>query len=85
MKAGTIVRLADGRYGTVVYNGLDGVGIKWGKHKVTADEIFGSGGCLTEYPPPGYQWIAEAMLRKPYKGCEMPCVGDDYEIEEPIR
>jgi hypothetical protein len=30
MKAGTHVRLPDGREGTVVYNGLDGVLIAWG-------------------------------------------------------
>lgn len=80
MKAGTIVRFSDGRYGTVVYNGLDGVGIKWGKHRVTMEDIFGSGGMLNETPPDGYQWKAEAMLRAPYKGADMPCVGEDYEV-----
>ncbi len=83
MKAGTIIRLPDGRYGTVVYNGLDGVGIKWGRYKVTMDDLFGSGGMLNETPPTGYKWKAEAMLRVPYKGAEKPCVGEDYEIVDP--
>jgi len=30
MKLGTVVRLPDGREGTVVFNSLIGVGIKWG-------------------------------------------------------
>ena len=80
MKAGTVIRLPDGRYGTVVYKGLDGVGIKWGRHKVTMDDLFGSGGLIYETPPSGYQWKAEAMLRVPYKGAEMQCVGEEYEI-----
>lgn len=80
MKAGTVVQFTDGRYGTVVYNGLDGVGIKWGRHKVTIDDLCGSGGLFSETPPREYEWIAEAMLRKPYPGAKMPCVGEDYEI-----
>ena len=32
MKLGTQIRLPDGREGTVVYNSLIGVGIKWGLH-----------------------------------------------------
>ena len=35
MKVGTIIELLDGKRGTVVYNGLDGVGIKWGEHNIT--------------------------------------------------
>ncbi|MFA6064006.1 MAG: hypothetical protein WC736_15565 [Gallionella sp.] len=80
MKAGTVVRLSDGRYGTVVYNGLDGVGIKWGRHQVTLDDLLGSGGMLDEKVPNDYPWKADAMLRNPYPGAEMPCVGEDYEI-----
>lgn len=80
MKAGTIVKFADGRYGTVVYNGLDGVGIKWGQHQVTLDDLFGSGGMLNETPPADYQWKAEAMLRDSYPGAEMPCVGKEYDV-----
>ena len=45
-KVGTIVRVPDGRIGTVVYNGLDGIGIKWGEHDVTIDDISGSGCAL---------------------------------------
>jgi hypothetical protein len=32
MKLGTHIRFKDGREGTVVYNSLVGVGVKWGIH-----------------------------------------------------
>lgn len=31
MKQGTVVRLPDGREGTVVYHNLDGYGVRWGR------------------------------------------------------
>jgi hypothetical protein len=34
MKLGTRIKLSDGRIGTVVFNGLIGVGIKWGEHTI---------------------------------------------------
>jgi hypothetical protein len=37
VKAGTLIRLKDGRSGRVVYNGLDGVGIKFGADPVDVD------------------------------------------------
>jgi len=82
---GTIVQLEDGRFGTVVYNGLDGVGIKWGKHSVTEKDICGYGGLgrigVTEpAPPPDYAYYPDAMLREPYEGADLPCVGIEYEI-----
>ncbi len=80
-KVGTIVELPDGRVGTTVYNGLDGVGIKWGRHTVTSDDIEGHGGCEMHCePPPDYEWFPEAMLREPYKYADLPCVGEDFEI-----
>ena len=61
MKLGTQLRLPDGREATVVYNNLDGVGIKWGLHD----------------PEPGEP---EAMLREPWSGATLPCVGEEYVI-----
>ena len=80
MKAGTKIKLKDGRIGTVVYNGLDGVGIKWGEHNITENNIIGSGGLINEEIPPDYEYFAEAMLRESYPGAELECVGEDYEI-----
>ena len=39
MKPGIHIRLPDGREGTVVYHGLDGYGIKWGRHTLTDEDI----------------------------------------------
>jgi hypothetical protein len=83
MKAGTIIQLPDGRIGTVVYNSLDGVGIKWGKHNITQEDIFGHGGLFAserELIPPDYDFFPDAMLREPYPYADLPCVGCEYEI-----
>jgi hypothetical protein len=80
MKAGTVVKLPDGREGTVVYNGLDGVGIKWGRHEVTAEEIGGCANFNTGEPPEDFQLFPDAMLREPYPRAGMECVGSDYEV-----
>ena len=83
MKAGTIIRLPDGRVGTVVYSGLDGVGIKWGEHRVTLDDVAGSGcGMIGVYDdvPDEYELFPDAMLRAPYRGASLECVGDDFEL-----
>lgn len=76
-RPGTIVRLPDGRVGTTVYNGLDGVGIKWGWHQVTPDDLAGT------YIPEDWPWYPDAMLRDYYSGADLPCVGTDYEIVAP--
>ena len=79
-KPGTIVELPDGERGTVVYNGLDGIGIKWGEHKVTIEQIKGNGGCFDEKPLESYEWFPDAMLRENYPNAELPCVGEDFKI-----
>ena len=88
MKAGTIVRLPDGRVGTAVYNGLDGVGIKWGRHSLSEEDlqqIFrGDGNTMIgrDKAPEAFQWWPDAMLREPNSSDDLPCVGEDYEIVE---
>lgn len=82
MKAGTIVRLSDGREGTVVYHGLDGYGIKWGRHSVTLGDIGGGNPFSNEPVPDDFQWAPEAMLRDPWKGSDLPCVGREFDIVE---
>lgn len=85
MKFGTIVELPDGRRGTVVYNGLDGVGIAWGELRFTSEQIsvaLGAnplfGRAPDDYPVP----FAEALLRDSWDGAHMPCVGRKYKIVE---
>ena len=83
MRPGTVVKLSDGRVGTVVYHGLDGYGIVWGNRKVDVELVL-SADSLFRRPPPGYprDLFPEAMLREPYEGADLPCVGDDYVVAE---
>jgi len=87
VKAGTIIKMADGRMATVVYNSLVGVGIKWGEHHLSQDDLdailAGNGNTITPGCPEGYEWEPDALLRDP-KLTEllgMPCVGEDYETQ----
>lgn len=89
MKAGTLIKLADGRMGRVTYNGLDGVGIVFGTDPVDVETIMrGSGGIIRgeESDEELQKWAPQAMLRKPYRSAVaagLECVGDDWEaIEE---
>lgn len=86
MKAGVIVQLPDGRIGTVVYHGLDGVGIKFGRHDVTLDDIEAAAqerNTLFDEAPPDFPWHPDAMLREPYPGATCECVGRGYEVIQP--
>ena len=79
MKLGTQIIFADSREATVVYNGLDGVGIKWGLHDPDpADFEFNP---LFGKPPDGFQWFPDAMLRRGYKGERLPCVDMEYTVK----
>jgi hypothetical protein len=64
--------MPDGRVGTVVYNGLDGVGIKWGRHKVDEDTFSGTFGNVFEpsVDVRDWPWHPDAILRDPWPGCE---------------
>ena len=85
-KLGTVVRLPDGRVGTTVFNGLCGVGIKWGVHHPDPRDFEGSsGGCFADPPEVRErlrQWEPDAMLRDPYPSADIPCVGEVFEIVE---
>lgn len=89
MKLGTIIKLPDGRTATVVYNGLDGVGIKMGEHIIPEDDLDlfrqSSGGLFSD----GHisqkfrdEWKAEYLLRKveDSRFTDIPCIGDKFEI-----
>lgn len=82
MKVGTHIRMADGRDGTVVYNGLDGVGVKWGIHYPDEADFEGTSGNCFEPDPPlpdDWPWCPDAMLRDSYPSADLPCVGTDFE------
>ena len=89
MKPGTIVRLPDGREGTVVFNGLTGYGIIWGRR--TLDEadlaaIFNGNGATFDTTDNVKETarrrglLVEAMLREPFPGAEEECVGEEYAV-----
>ncbi len=79
MKPGTIIKLPDGREGTVVYHGLNGYGIRWGRLIVDVEAILSQCPVMGEQPEDS-EWTPQAMLRKPYPGAELECVGGDYEF-----
>jgi len=83
MRPGTIVKLPDGRVGTVTYHGLDGYGIIWGKHEVPVDEILEVCPLFDKkIPLEVLRYQPQAMLREPYPNARLECVGDKYEIIE---
>ncbi len=81
-----VIKLPDGRVGTVVYHGLDGEGIKFGIHNVPLEDLEGtSGGLFRDDLPlnhPSWQWRAEAMLRdqKLQHLFDIECVGEEFEM-----
>lgn len=82
MKAGTIIKLPDGREGTVVYNGLDGKGIRFGRIEIDMD-IVNAGNTMFGDAPWNYPYYPEAMLRDPKLARHWPdmeCVGEEFEI-----
>jgi hypothetical protein len=87
MQLGTIVKLSDGRIGTVVYNGFDGIGIKWRRHDPDLRDFEGtSGGLRDDTVTDDWPWYPDAILRDPWDGCERAgwlreqCVGEKYQI-----
>ncbi len=85
MKLGTHIRLDDGRVGTVVYNSLIGVGIKWGIHHPNPKDFEGtSGNTVDESVSADWPWEPDALLRAPWPTCRAhgfapeACVGENY-------
>lgn len=81
-RLGTQIRLPDGREATVVFNGLSGVGIKFGLHDPDPKDFRNTHVDVRESEPSvkPWPWEPDAMLRDKYPSAELPCVGDDYEI-----
>jgi hypothetical protein len=84
MRLGTHIRLSDGREGTVVYNSLIGVGIKWGLHNPDPSDFEGTtGNTVQEEPRENWPWEPDALLREPSSVFErfgMECVGQEFEV-----
>lgn len=87
MKPGTLIRLPDGREGTVVYHGLDGYGIRWEHTNIDAQQIKRGDGNTMQFlggnsaeAPEDYKYFPEAMLRNSYPGATMECVGETFKI-----
>jgi hypothetical protein len=88
MKAGTYIKLPDGRIGTICWNNIDGQGGIWGFHpelKELADIGFDD-----RFPCPefmlrlkiqnGYDLEKALQSNNPVKGIE--CIGEEFEIIE---
>lgn len=74
MKLNTIVKLPDGRIGTICYHNLDGSGGVWGQHtfKMPAESF------SDELPEPEFMLREKALQGR--VGCEnSECVGEDFE------
>ena len=87
MRLGTQVELPDGRQGTVTYNSMIGVGIKWGLHNPDPKDFFCTDGNSVLFgTPPNWQWEPDALLRDPWLECtdygfsEDQCVGKEFTI-----
>ena len=79
MKPGTHLRLPDGRKATVTYHGLDGYGVVWGHRHLTPDE---QRGLLAGEAEVAFRrdLAPVAMLRDPYHGADLECVGSVYKV-----
>jgi len=84
---GTQVKLPSGKVGTVVYNSLIGVGIKWGLYNPNPEDFMNTdGNTVSDGAPDGWGWEPDAILREPWDGClrcgfsEDQCVGSEYEV-----
>ena len=83
-KLGTHIRLPDGREGTVVFNSLVGVGIKWGLHNPDPRDFEGTSGDLFHCEKPeDWEWKPDVLLRNPEftKRLGIECVCEENEVE----
>lgn len=79
MKLNTIVKLPDGRIGTICWQHLDGAGGVWGIHHFEMPE----GGFGDNLPAPEFmlrEKSVERLLRRDHGNPTLECVGTDYEI-----
>jgi hypothetical protein len=80
MQLNTVIKLPDGRVGTICYHNLDGRGGVWGVHEFEMPP----GGFGDGLPPPQFMLRergVEASLRRDY-GPDLECVGEEFEVVE---
>lgn len=75
----TLVRLPDGRVGTICWNHLDGAGGVWGEHKFEMpDTGFGD-----NLPTPQFmlrEKSVEPLLRSLHRNPSLECIGNEFEV-----
>lgn len=82
MRLNTVIRLPDGREGTICYHNLDGDGGVWGRQLFNLDpkEV----GFTNKLPAPEFMLRDKSLERslKEFPGhtYNMECVGEKYEI-----
>jgi len=76
MRLNTIIKLPDGRVGTICYHNLDGCGGVWGKHKFEMPE-----GGFGNLPEPEFM-LRDSSMQGRVGSEKSECVGEDYMIEE---
>ena len=84
-KLGTVVRLKNGELATVVYNGLLGVGVKFGVHKPDPKDFVSTSGDFRgdDEVPDDWPWYPDAILRNPWSSCEKSGWTKDQCVGEP--
>ena len=78
MQLNTVIRLPDGRIGTICWNHLDGAGGIWGKHHFDMPE-----GGFGDLPAPEFmlrEKKVESLLRQRNHRIDLECVGTIYEV-----
>ncbi|KKR01600.1 MAG: hypothetical protein UT24_C0003G0007 [Candidatus Woesebacteria bacterium GW2011_GWB1_39_12] len=72
----TVIKLPDGRIGTICYNWLDGCGGIWGKKHFDTEERMDN----PDLPEPEFM-LREKEIEGKLRGLEnAECVGEEYEI-----
>lgn len=75
MRLNTLIKLPDGRVGTICYNNLDGKGGIWGEHKFEMP----NGGFGDNLPSPEF-FLRDIGYKPDYPNCES--VGTEFEVLE---
>ena len=75
MKLNTVIKLPDGRIGTICYYNIDGCGGVWGEHSFRMPES----GFGDELPAPEFM-LREKTLEGRVGVSTAECVGEEFEV-----
>ena len=78
MKLNTLIKIPDGRIGTICYNHLDGEGGVWGRHTFVMPE----NGFGDELPEPEFMLRNKELQNRVGAYERSECVGEEYEVIE---